>query len=77
MHYLAVRNKEELQNKIVPFFSLYPLNSGKHQDFLHFKSAVSILYANKGKGLKSLTEEQRNHLNFCISNMNKNRYAIP
>jgi hypothetical protein len=42
MRYLAVRNKEELQTKIVPFFSLYLLHSGKHQDFLHFKSAVSI-----------------------------------
>jgi hypothetical protein len=76
MHYLSVRNKEELQIKIIPFFSQYPLNSGKHQDFLHFKSAVSILYTNKGKGLKNLTEEQRVHLDFCISKMNKNRYGV-
>jgi hypothetical protein len=48
------------------------LRREKYQDFLQFKSAVSILYANKGKGLKSLIEEQRKHLDSCISKMNKN-----
>jgi hypothetical protein len=28
---------------------------------------VSILYENKGKGFKNLTQEQREHLDFCIS----------
>lgn len=37
MHYLSVRNKEELQMVIVPFLTQYPLaNSGKQLDFLHF-----------------------------------------
>lgn len=77
MHYLTVINKEELQRVIVPFFYRYPLaNSGKQLDFLHFKSAICILYANKGKGLNNLTEEERKHLDYCISKMNKNRYGI-
>jgi LAGLIDADG endonuclease len=75
MYYLSVRNKEDLQLKIIPFFTQYSINSEKHSDFIHFASAVSILYANKGKGLKNLTPEQREHLDFCISQMNKNRYS--
>jgi hypothetical protein len=88
MHYLSVRNKEDLQLKIIPFFTQYSINSEKHSDFLHFVSAVSIRfffssdtelikrkYKNKGKGLKHLTQEQREHLDFCISQMNKNRYS--
>lgn len=75
MNYLSVRNKDELQNKIVPFFTKFPINSEKHVDFLYFKSAVSILYANKGKGLKTLTEKECEDLDFCISKMNKNRYG--
>lgn len=43
--------------------------------FLNFALAVSILYKNKGKGLKNLTQEQREHLDFFISQMNKNRYS--
>jgi len=77
MRNVSVRNKEDLQHKVIPFFSQYPIRTEKHKYFLYFQSAVSILHANKGKGLKSLTEDQRNHLNFYISNMNKNRYAIP
>jgi len=75
MQYLSVRNKEDLQLKIIPFFTKYSINSEKHSDFIHFSSAVSILYENKGKGLKNLTQEQREHLDFCISQMNKNRYS--
>jgi hypothetical protein len=75
MCYLGVRNKEELQKIIVPFFTKYNINTEKHRDFLNFAFAVSILYKNKGKGLKNLTQEQREHLDFCISQMNKNRYS--
>lgn len=75
MRNVFVRNKEELQKIIVPFFTKYGINTEKHGDFVHFASAVSILYNNKGKGLKNLTQEQREHLDFCISQMNKNRYS--
>jgi hypothetical protein len=44
MHYLSVRNKEDLQLKIIPFFTQYSINSEKHSDFLHFVSAVSIRF---------------------------------
>jgi hypothetical protein len=72
---VSVRNKEELQKIIVPFFTKYDINTEKRRDFLNFASAVSMLYKNKGKGLKNLTQEQRKHLDFCISQMNKNRYS--
>jgi hypothetical protein len=75
MRQVSVRNKEELQKIIVPFFTKYDINTEKRRDFLNFASAVSMLYKNKGKGLKNLTQEQRKHLDFCISQMNKNRYS--
>ena len=75
MRHVSVRNKEDLQKIIVPFFTKSNINTEKHSDFNQFKTAVSILYANKGKGLKNLTIEQRKQLDYCISVMNKNRYS--
>lgn len=75
MRNVSVRNKAELQNIIVPFFTKYTINTEKHRDFMHFASGLSILYENKGKGLKNLTLEHREHLDFCVSQMNKNRYS--
>ena len=74
MCYFAVRNKKELVDIIIPFFDTYLLNVQKHQDFLPFKSAVSILHTNKGKGFNNLMHKQRQYLDYCISKMNKNRY---
>jgi hypothetical protein len=52
MRQVSVRNKKELLVKIVPFFSKYLINTEKAKDFQNFSTAVLILYANKGKGLK-------------------------
>ena len=82
---VSVRNKKELplvvlplwvelQEIIVPFFSKYLINTEKAKDFKDFSTSVSILYANKSKGLKNLTPEQIKQLDYCISSMNKNRY---
>lgn len=75
MRYLTVRNKEELLLKLVAFFTKYPILNGKQGDFLNFASAVSILHANKGKGLKNLSDEQRATLDLIISKMNRKRYG--
>lgn len=33
--YLAVRNKKELYDIILPFFIKYNINNGKHKDFIN------------------------------------------
>lgn len=71
---LAVRNKNELADIVIPFFDIYPLNVQKHSDFLYFKKAVYILRKNLGKGLACLTTEERDVLDNYISKMNRNRY---
>ncbi len=74
MRYLVVRNKKELCNNILPFFSKYNINSEKHKDFMNFKIAVSILYNNLGKGFNNLSVDSIKILEYCINSMNKNRY---
>ena len=51
----------ELHTIIVPFFTKYLINTEKSQDFELFSIAVSILYANKGKGLKTLNKSILNN----------------
>lgn len=74
MRQVSVRNKKQLQDIIVTFFSKYLINTEKAKYFKYFSTAVSILYANKGKGLKNLTIEQIKLLDYCISSMNRKRY---
>lgn len=63
---LAVRNKNELADLVIPFCDKYPLNVQKHSDFLYFKKAVYILRKNSGKGLACLTTEERDLLDISI-----------
>ena len=56
---LAVRNKNQLADIVIPFFDTYPLNAKKHLYFLQFKKAVCILRKNLGKGFAHLTEHER------------------
>lgn len=44
MRQVYVRNKKQLQEIIVPFFSKYLINTEKAKDFKDFSTAVSILY---------------------------------
>jgi hypothetical protein len=74
MRYLVVRNKEELYNNIIPFFTKYNINSLKYQYFMNFTFAVTILYNNLGKGFDNLSIDSVNKLEYCINYMNKNRY---
>lgn len=76
MRYLVVRNKKELYENIIPFFSEYNINTEKHKDFMYFSTAVIILHNNLGKGFKNLSTENINKLEHCINSMNKNRYKI-
>ncbi|GAB3424176.1 hypothetical protein GCM10027435_30420 [Haloparvum alkalitolerans] len=57
MKYLAVRNKKELYDIILPFFIKYSINNGKHKDFINFTISVTILYNNLGKGLDNLSSD--------------------
>jgi hypothetical protein len=75
MRYLSVRNKKELYNNIIPFFTKYSINSGKHKDFMNFVIAVTILYNNLGKGFDNLSKNNIDTLENCINSMNKNRYS--
>lgn len=72
---LSVRNKKELYDIVIPFFTKYSLNNEKSQDFYAFSQAVTILYKNLGKGLHNLSEKDLHKLKYCVDNMNKNRYA--
>lgn len=74
MRYISVRNKKELYNNIIPFFTKYSINSGKHKDFMNFVVAVTILYNNLGKGFDNLSKNNIDTLENCINSMNKNRY---
>ena len=48
---LMVDNRRTLQEKIIPFFSKYPLLSKKREDFVKFKMVLSLM-------------EQKAHLNY-------------
>jgi len=43
----VVRNRLDLENKIIPFFDQYPLLSNKQKTFLTFKKIVKMLSAGK------------------------------
>lgn len=75
MRYLTVRNKQELHDIILPFFTKYNLNSEKRKDFINFSTSLVILYNNLGKGLDNLSQDNINKLEDCINSMNKNRYS--
>ncbi len=74
MRYLTVRNKKELHDIILPFFTKYNISSEKHKDFINFYVALVILYNNLGKGFDNLSQNNINELEHCINSMNKNRY---
>jgi hypothetical protein len=74
MRYLTVRNKQELHDIILPFFTKYNINSEKYKDFINFSVALVILYNNLGKGFDNLSQNNINKLEHCINSMNKNRY---
>jgi hypothetical protein len=74
MIYLTVRNKKELYDIIIPFFTKHSLNNEKSQDFYNFNLAVTILYNNLGKGFHNLSSDNLSKLEYYISVMNKNRY---
>ena len=44
---LVVRNRQDLINKILPFFSKYKLRSNKRQDFEKFKSILMLMQNNQ------------------------------
>ena len=43
----VIRNREDLINRIIPFFEKYPLLSDKHNSFLLFKQIINLLNSKK------------------------------
>ncbi|MBI2437088.1 MAG: LAGLIDADG family homing endonuclease [Candidatus Magasanikbacteria bacterium] len=43
---LVVRNRNDLLEKVIPFFNTYPLRTTKAQDFCLFASIVTMMYTN-------------------------------
>jgi hypothetical protein len=55
----VVRNREDLLNKVVPFFEAQPLLSSKQQDFVAFASIVRSMHAKEHlceEGFRALRE---------------------
>lgn len=73
MKYLIIRNKKELYNIIIPFFTKYNINDEKHKDFMNFATTLTILYNNLRKGFNNLSADSINKLKYFISFMNKIR----
>ncbi len=40
---LIVKDRDDLKNKVVPFFEEYPLQSAKQQDFVIFKQVLQLI----------------------------------
>ncbi len=54
----VVRNRQDLINKIIPFFDRYPMRSSKQKDFLVFAQIVALMengYHRSEKGFREIT----------------------
>ena len=58
----------DITNKIIPFFSKYPIQGEKYQDFLDFCKLAEIV-----KNKAHLTKEGIEEMRLIKSKMNKNR----
>lgn len=65
----VVRNREDLLNKIIPFFEKYPLQTAKKKDFLIFAKIVKMMV--KGEHLK---EGGLKKIRMMVRKMNKRKY---
>ena len=66
----VVRNREDLLDRIIPFFERYPLLSGKNSSFLLFKQVVNLL----NKGEHSTLAGARKILNLAYQMNGQGRY---
>ncbi len=66
-----VQDKKSIVNKIIPHFSLYPLENLKQKDFLDFKKGMSIVEDNKQN-----TEQGLRIIKTLSLSMNSNRNPV-
>jgi len=66
-----VQDKKSIVNKIIPHFSLYPLENLKQKDFLDFKKGMSIVEDNKQN-----TEQGLRIIKTLSLSMNSNRDPV-
>src|SRR5436305_2960153 len=66
-----VQDKKSIVNKIIPHFSLYPLENLKQKDFLYFKKRMSIVEDNKQN-----TEQGLRIIKTLSLSMNSNRNPV-
>ncbi len=71
LHRYCVRSLSDIQNKIIPFFEQYSLQSAKHQDFLVFCEVVKAM--SKGE---HLTEVGLQSIRDLASTMNRRKRRI-
>jgi hypothetical protein len=62
---------EDICNKVIPFFTNYPLQGTKYLDFIDFCNIVFIL-----KSKLKLTTEDKELIKSIKLGMNKNRYIL-
>lgn len=70
---LIVKNRKDLEEKIIPFFEHHPLQSAKHQDFLIFKKVLAII--KEGKHLKRKGFNEIVNLVFSLNRQTKKKYT--
>lgn len=53
---LIIKDREDLNKKVIPFFEKYPLRSAKQQDFLVFKKVLCLIREKKHLTKKGFRE---------------------
>lgn len=70
---LIIKNRKDLQEKLIPFFNKYPLLSSKYKDFIVFKKTLDLIKDRKHltiHGFKSIVK-----LVFSLKKNTKKRYS--
>ena len=70
---LIVKDRKELQEKVIPFFENHPLHSAKNKDFLLFKKVLKNI--KKGRHLYQKGFKQIVELVFSANRQTKKRYT--
>lgn len=70
---LIVKNRKDLQEKVIPFFENHPLHSAKNHDFILFKKVLEII--KEGKHLDKNGFRKIAELVFSTNRQTKKRYT--
>ena len=70
---LVIKNRKDLERKIIPFFKKYPLHSQKQQEFLIFTKVIKLI--KKRKHLQKEGFHKIVELVFSLPRLPKKRYS--